>query len=342
MKKTYWSLALASAVLASTVTASAQSYTVNFTATPPTIDGVASPGEWDAAEPITGFTEHSSDTPEDSAEATTVVALYSVDGLYLGYICTDTDVVSVTLGSERLGSTPEGTPGRVPAGEAGWTFAGTDYCAIYIDPANVSDDATDVDPSFYSYSLQFEPSMTANGEMDDMGNSYNYSEHGRFGGALVRNPNPVEVDGTTPYWIGGLGWDIEGTRIVDGATADGYLVELFIPWSDISYPYYQAAIEFISADGESFYLGDWDEPTVRNSVDAVMGAVRIEGGAVTGMPVPGTTWKVQLARHSASAAVTYVNWVGGTGGFVSRPFGDFVFGDAPASAVAEALMHMNN
>ena len=165
-----------------------QSYTANFVSTPPTIDGQVAAGEWDAAEPAIGanWTDHASATAADPNEPTKVRVLYSVDGLYILYECTDTEVVSVVLGSERGNGTPEGTPGRQPSGEMGWTFSGTDYLAIYLDPANVPDDAEIIDPSAFSYSLQAEPSMTANSESDDMGNSYNFTEFGRFGGFRVR------------------------------------------------------------------------------------------------------------------------------------------------------------
>lgn len=330
---------MAGAILALPIGAMADTYTVNFTATPPTIDGVVSEGEWDAAgDWITGFTEHSSPTAEDSTEPTRVKALYSVDGIYFLFDCTDTDVVSVTVDSEYLGAPQtEGMPGRVPPSDAGWTFAGTDYCAIYIDPANVSDvEGEDVDnPNFYSYSLQFEPSITANDERDARGNSHNYTEFGQFGGAWIKLDEPhTAPNGTEYFWTGGLSWELFDGKIVDGTKADGYIVEVFIPWSDLNHNYFLRGAEFVGADDV------WTSDFASNEF-ATQGMIEVEGGAVSGMPMPGTEWKVQLCRHSASASPDYVNWVGDTGGFVSRPFGTFVFGDAPPTAVRDALQHRN-
>jgi len=128
-----------------------QSYTVNFTAMPPVIDGKVSAGEWDAASPaITTFIAHDTGDAEDANELTKVRVLYSVDALYILYECTDTNVVSVVKGSELKNGYPADTPGRQGSTDMGWTFAGTDYLAVYLDPANVADDRTDVDPSLYS------------------------------------------------------------------------------------------------------------------------------------------------------------------------------------------------
>lgn len=319
-----------------------QNYEVRFTSTPPTIDGAVSPGEWDgAASAITEFVGHDTGNPEDAQESTRVRALYSVDGLYILYECTDTDVVSIVTGSERYNGAPQGTPGQQTSGSVGWTFGGTDYLAIYIDPANVADDRTDVDPSFYSYSLQAEPSITANQLMDDNGNSYNYTEFGRFGGARIRNTMFPEIEGTLVMWLGGGSWEIsDKTEIKDGASADGYVMEFKIAWSDLNLPYYETyGGRFISDQGVRFIDLEGIDNDLNSEETTVWGLERIPGGNVTGMPLPGTVWKVQFARHSASAAVQYVNWVGSTGGFVSRPFGSLTFGAASPSAVLDALIH---
>ncbi|RJP26462.1 MAG: hypothetical protein C4527_14970 [Candidatus Omnitrophota bacterium] len=316
----------------------AQSYTANFVATPPVIDGVVSPGEWDAAAPALGsdWTDHASATPADPAEPTKVRVLYSVDALYILYECTDTDVISVVSGSERLNSSLDGTPGKQASGTVGWTFANTDYLAIYLDPANVADDRTDVDPNNYSYSIQAEPSVSFFGEKDDWGNSYNYSEFGRWGGFRLRNPNPVNVGGVTQYWLGGGSWEIYNSQIVDGPTADGYVMEFRIPWEDLNYPYYQHVGSSIA---DNLIILDGEDAAVRNDASSLWGLAAVNGGDVTGMPQPGTVWKVQFCRHSASANPQYTNWVGNTGGFVSRPFGNLVFGAATGTAVREALLH---
>lgn len=337
MKKSLFAFLAISALILPQVVFS-QSYTVNFTATPPTIDGQVSAGEWDAAESPLGsdWTSHDSATPYDEAEPTSVRVLYSVDGIYILYECVDTLVQSVTVDSERLNGSVAGTPGRVASGDAGWTFGNTDYLAIYIDPANVADDRTDVDPGAYSYSLQAEPSMTANQEVDDQGNSYNYTEFGRYGGFRVRNPNPVDVGGVTEYWVTGGSWEIPNSKVLDGPTSDGYVMEFFIPWKDLNYPYYEFVADEIIDGGT---ILDAQDATVRQFETALWGLARVDGGDVTGMPLPGTTWKIQFCRHSASAAVQYINWVGDTGGFVSRPFGQIVFGEATATDIRDAMMH---
>ncbi len=319
--------------------AGAQNYTVNFTSKPPTIDGAVSAGEWDAAAPaITGFTQHDAAVAEDSTEPTKVRVLYGVTGLYVLYECTDKEVVSVVTGSERFNGAPEGTPGQQSSGNVGWTFAGTDYLAIYIDPANVADDRTDVDPSFYSYSLQAEPSITAKNEKDDKGNSYNYTEAGRYGGDVVRNTLFPTINDAVVMWFGGGCWELNKTQIKDGATANGYVMEFMIPWGDLYCPYYERyggrlADNIVELNGMDDQLNT--EP------ETVWGLERVEGGKVTGMPVPGTVWKVQFSRHSASAEPQYVNWVGSTGGFVSRPFGNLIFGEVKGgdTAVQNAALH---
>lgn len=335
MKGRVWTMALVGGLLALPMTAMGQSYTVNFTATPPSIDGSVADGEWDAAEPITGFTSHDSGDAEDSAEPTEVRALYSVDGLYVLFNCTDTDVIAGSIDSERYGAHPDDFAERIPAGDAGWTFANTDYLAIYLDPANVANDAeVDNGPDFYSYSLQMEPSNTALESLDERGLSHNYTEAGQFGGAQIKLDEPYESsDGNTYYWVGGLSWEVNGAEILDGPTDTGYVMEVFLPWSDLNAPYYLRGAEFL--EGSVFVEG------FATNEFATQGMLAVDGGLVTGMPTPGTVWKAQFARHSASASVQYVNWVGDTTGFVSRPFGDLVFGDAPATAVLEALQHMN-
>ncbi len=337
MKKYLAICLMVCAALAGSGLAFAQTYTVNFTADPPAADGVVSPGEWDAAEaPITEFTDHGGSAESDPAEPTSVRLLYSVDALYILYECTDTDVVSIVTGSERLASAAEGTPGRQTAADMGWTFGGTDYIAVYLDPANVADDREDLNPDLYSYSIQAEPSITANNENDDLGNSYNYSEHGRYGSFRVRNPNPVEVDGVTQYWLTGLSWEIYNTTITDGPTDDGFVMEFRIPWEDLNYPYYQhVGSEII----DGLIILDAEDATVRNQETSVWGLASVDGGAVSGMPAPGTVWKAQICRHSASADPAYVNWVGDTSGFVSRPFGDLLFGEATGTDVSNAMLH---
>jgi len=319
--------------------AGAQNYTVNFTAKPPTIDGVVSAGEWDAAAPaITGFTQHDAAVNEDPTEPTKVRVLYSVDALYILYECTDSDVVSIVTGSERFNGAPEGTPGQQTSGSVGWTFANTDYLAIYIDPANVADDRTDVDPSFYSYSLQAEPSITAKNEMDDKGNSYNYTEFGRWGGGFVRNTLFPTINNVPVMWFGGGSWELDKTVIKDGPTANGYVMEFKIPWTDLYCPYYEYYAGRLGGNIAELNGIDTD---LNSEAETVWGLERVEGGKVTGMPVPGTVWKVQFARQSASAEPQYVDWVGNTGGFVSRPFGNLIFGEVSGgeAAVQNAALH---
>ena len=275
---------------------------------------------------------------EDSTEPTKVRVLYGVTGLYVLYECTDKEVVSVVTGSERFNGAPEGTPGQQSSGNVGWTFAGTDYLAIYIDPANVADDRTDVDPSFYSYSLQAEPSITAKNEKDDKGNSYNYTEAGRYGGDVVRNTLFPTINDAVVMWFGGGCWDQQnpdqgrrhGQRVRDGIhdSLGRFVLSLLRALRRPPGGQHRG----IERDGR---------PASNTEPETVWGLERVEGGKVTGMPVPGTVWKVQFSRHSASAEPQYVNWVGSTGGFVSRPFGNLIFGEVKGgdTAVQNAALH---
>lgn len=295
----------------------AESYTANFTAKPPVIDGKVSAGEWDAAAAaITKFTAHDSETDQDPKEKTKVRVLYSLKGIYVLYECTDTLVQSVVTGSEE------------PGNGGGWTFANTDYTAIYIDPANVSNDQTDPDVNTFSYSIQVEPSRTANAADD----TYTYTEFGRWGGCTFRNPDATAED----RWLGGGAWQLKESKIFDAKSADGYAMEFFIAWSDLNLPYYQ---HFGSTITENAITLIGAEATLRQDPTAYWGLAAVDGGNVTGMPLPGKTWKIQFCRHSASSEPQYVNWVGATGGFVSRPFGDLVFGEVTTAQIQDAMLY---
>ena len=100
---------------------------------------------------------------------------------------------------------------------------------------------------------------------------------------------------------------------------------------------------FVETDGDatdSLFSAMALFPTIETAEDGTQGYPGF--GCVNGMPMPGTTWKIQFSRYSETAVPAYTNWVGDTGGFVTRPFGDLVFGLASASDVREALMHLNN
>lgn len=303
----------------------ADSYTANFVVKPPVIDGKVSAGEWDAAAPaIVKFTDHGSDAAQDPKEPTKVRALYSLKGLYILFECTDTLVESAATGTEGPGVSPS------------WPFVGTDYCAVYVDPANVADDRADLpaDPgvNFYSYSIQAEPSRVAQSAEE----TFTYTEAGRYGDSLTRNPDTT----AEARWIKGPNaWQLTDGKVFDGKTSDGYVMEYFIPWTDLNRPYYQFVGSVIT--GNAIVLNAADAEILK-AEDTIWGLEAAPGGKVTGMPMAGATWKIQFARHSASAndgAGEYVNWVGNTNGFVSRPFGNLVFGDVTSSQINDAMLY---
>lgn len=314
--------------------------TAPFLVTPPVIDGVVSDGEWDAAGVTEEqWTQHDAATPEDANYPTQARVAYSVNGLYILFECVDDMVLAGAGGSEFLGSGPSGIEGQ---GQP-FTFGGdTDYLAVYIDPTNYADDLPS--SSLFSYSIQTEPAVTfTEGEEES---SYTYTEVGQFG-AFKRlfNPPVVDADGNTVYWANGVSWELDGAQIVDGPTENGYVTEFFIPWTDLSGYYANWASQVLEGIAD-VGLDATDPFNVENGISRAIlfaedGTPSYAGfGAVTGMPMPGTQWKIQFCRYSAESVPQYVNWVGDTGGFVSRPFGNLVFGDAPATAVRDAIMHM--
>ena len=301
-----------------------------FTPNPPTIDGQVSPGEWDNAGVTTGaWTSHDSTAAADATEPTVVKVMYDVFGLYILFDRTDKNVECGATGTERLQDGPSHSPYYTPGSTVGWDFAGQDYIAIYVDPA-----ATGVD--LYSYSIQVEPSMSVLGPtaVDHLGNSYTYTEVGQFGGLKARFADPeTELGLSDPlewdYWAGGVSWDLTDSKIADGLRAGGFYVEFFIPWTDLNsyYDAYGSEIideYFVEANGLPYEPG--------------YGLVKQPSGNLTGMPAPGTEWEIQFGVHSGSmTGAQYVNWVGDTGGFATRPFGKLVFGDAPAAQVAAQI-----
>jgi len=315
-------------------TNSGASVTAPFVATPPVIDGKITAGEWDAAQVAPGtWSAHDSATP--ASVKTVVKAVYSVDGVYFLFDCDDTKVESAAPGSEYYHDLNIDGAVLNP-----FTFGGaTDYLAIYVDTANYQDGLPNADA--YSYSIQFEPSQTAKNEKDPRGNSYNYTECGRWGGfRMPLNPPIEDNDGNIVYWLNGVQWQgSEDMKIMDAARAGGYVMEIFLPWSMFT-GYYQNF-----ADTDLWPAVDAFDPfgaangIIRNLEMADDGTEAVVGtGIVTGMPKPGTTWKVQFARYDGTTG-EYVNWVGDTGGFVSRPFGNLVFGPASATNVQNALMY---
>jgi hypothetical protein len=302
-----------------------------FTANPPTIDGQVTPGEWDAAAVAPGaWTAHDSTTPADATEPTVIKVMYDVLGLYILFDRTDKNVECGTTDSERLQSGPGTSPYYTPAAGVGWNFWEQDYCAIYVDPAGTGQD-------FYSYSIQAEPSMSALGEtaVDYLGNSYTYTEVGQYGGMKRRFENPAEDLGLPDevdweYWSGGASWDLKDSKIADGLRDGGYYMEMFIAYTDLN-SYYDA---YSGETFEDIIFGTIAEVNLMFPADPGYGMVKQPKGILSGMPAPGTEWDINFCVHSFSmTGPQYVNWVGDSGGFVTRPFGKLVFGAAEPSEV---------
>lgn len=313
-----------------------------FLAVPPIVDGTVSAGEWDAAGVAPGgWTDHGSATPADANFPTSVKVAYGLNGLYVLFECVDDEVIAGAGASEFLGSGPTGVAGQ---GQP-FTFGGaTDYLAVYVDPSNYAD--SNPSSSSYSYSIQAEPGMTWN----NAPSSYTYTELGQFGGFAAKlDPPLTNADGNLQFWAGGVSWEAPDMVIKDGATANGYVMEFFFPWSTFSG--YTTNWASQPLDGISDIRADSTDPF--NVENATVPAFRFSDtgepfsvgiGAVTGMPAAGTEWKIQFCRYSQTAVPSYTNWVGDSGGFVSRPFGNLEFGTIAGSgpnSIQEAFLHSN-
>jgi len=312
-------------------TNSGATVTAPFVTTVPVIDGMVSDGEWASVGVAEGiWSAHDSDAA--ATLNTTVKVCYSVDAVYFLYECEDPLVQSSVTATEYLHGGPD------VDGKQDSTFAwggATDYVSLYIDPANIQDDVNNAD--VYSYSIQWEPSITAKNEADPNGNSYYYTESGRYGSFVHQFVPPiVDITGNTHYWGGGLTWQGKGIQIVDGPTSNGFVCEIRVPWASFS-GYWRRYTEV----GVLYQGDDWSVYVNSSTTDPRMGeygwlkTLEIDGdgngipvgsGIVSGMPTVGTVWKVQFCRFS-NGDLGYVNWVGDTGGFVSRPFGNLVFGE---------------
>lgn len=322
-----------SGVLAQQQSNEGATVTAPFMVVPPTIDGKVSAGEWDGAGVAGGqWTMHDSADPASDVETTTVKLAYGLKGLYILYECVDAEPVALAGGSEVRGANT-------------FSFGGdTDYLAVYIDPANYTGPNADV----YSYSIQVEPSFSANEEGDDLGNSYTFTESGRWGGFRTPyQPPRVMDDGSVVYFGGGGEWDLETSKVMDGPTADGFVSEWFVTWTDligywrhnmgnlldVGAPVYEVELNGDVAVAETSQYGTiraYETPEGEDPAPV--------GHGMTGLPPEGTQWQIQICRYNGTNG-EYTNWVGDTGGFVSRPFGTLIFGPAPATAVRDAMLY---
>lgn len=323
-------------------TNSGATVTAPFFAKPPVIDGKVSAGEWDAAGIAPGtWSAHDSTTV--AAWKTTVKVCYSLDAVYFLYECEDPQVQSSVTGTEYYHGLAD-VAGQMNSA-FGWGGE-TDYVALYIDPANYADNAPGADD--FSYSIQWEPSITAKNEKDSAGNSYFYTESGRWGGfRALFNPPVIDKNGKAIYWGGGVAWQPK-VQIVDGPMTGGFVCEVRIPWAGLN-GYWRRSMEngvdlggglfeiTVNGDAMDAYYSEWGALKVLNVASDGTG-VPVGTGIVTGMPAEGTVWKVQFCRYS-NGDLGYVNWVGDTGGFVSRPFGNLVFGPASGTQVEDAMLH---
>lgn len=306
--------------------------TAPFMAIPPVIDGVMSPGEWDNAGVAPGtWTAHDSTTV--AANKTEVRVCYGIDGFYILYICTDSQPVAVGTNSEIHGTMN------------GFAFgAANDYIATYLDPLYCKD-------AGFTYSIQAQPSKTSLDWLDDVTeSSFNYTELGQWGGRrMIYNP-PVEINGVLQYAGGGGGWDLMDSKIVDGPVTGGWCSEWKIAYSDLVPMAMHNMGDAAQIEGPLYELylnGDTADPlknqylTLRTHVVAEDGTYQnyVGWGGGNGMPAPGTKWWMNFCRCENTSG-QYTNWVGDSGGFVSAPYGDVVFGPASGSDVANATLHM--
>jgi len=307
--------------------------TAPFMVVPPTIDGKVSPGEWDAAGVAPGqWTMHNNTDPADPVQTTKVRVAYGLKGLYILYECVDSEPMALAGGSEVRGVNT-------------FSFAGdTDYLATYIDPTNYTGPNADI----YSYSIQIEPSFTANNEGDALGNCYTFTESGRYGSfRMLYQPPRVMEDGTVHYFGGGMEWDLKDSKIKDGPMADGYVCEWLVAWTDLI-GYWRHNLGNMTQISGSVYEVELngDVSTPEASQFGTIQAYEIPEGAspapvghgMTGLPPEGTKWQMQFSRYNGTIG-EYTNWVGDTGGFVSRPFGTLIFGSAPPTAVRDAMLY---
>ncbi len=61
---------------------------ISYAATPPQIDGLFSPGEWDALQPASGFIQMEPDKGQDATEITQVYASFDSSNIYVAFSCT--------------------------------------------------------------------------------------------------------------------------------------------------------------------------------------------------------------------------------------------------------------
>ena len=304
-----------------------------FMAVEPVPDGVISPGEWDNAAVAPGdWSMHGAADLAAADQPTVVKVAYGLKGLYILYECTDGEPVALAGGSEVFGANT-------------FSFGGdTDYIATYIDPANY----TGPGESTYSYSIQAEPSFTANAEGDDLGNSYTFTESGQYGGfRSLFQPPRVADDGTVQYFGSGGQWDLVTSKVKDGPIDGGYAVEWLVTWEDLIGYWRHSLGGLVQIDGSIHEVELNGDQTVPELVQ--FGTIRTYetpadadpvpvGTGMTGLPAEGTQWQIQFARYNGTNG-EYTNWVGDTGGFVSRPFGTLVFGSASGTAVRDAMLH---
>jgi hypothetical protein len=61
---------------------------VSYAVIPPKIDGLFTPGEWDAHQPASGFIQMEPDKGQDATEMTLVYTTFDSSNIYVAFLCT--------------------------------------------------------------------------------------------------------------------------------------------------------------------------------------------------------------------------------------------------------------
>ncbi len=279
-------------------------YTVQYTTSPPTIDGAIGSGEWDAADAAAGNYGliRSSNPPPPDAHGNQFQMLWDADALYI--------VHTSNYGGWVTQLDPNGID------------FGADNLNFYFDPntdgepnSNNPSDITDLNnaPDGYQIAINEYPGqldcggdgipLTADDcTLDTRVNPTDSNATGGFFGVYTE----AHVDtlfGNQAQWAG-----LRSTQISQNATTSGNVVEMRIPWTDFD------ALDMID-DG--------------------MGGMTLTGLDGTAGPSNNDVWYFQAGQITSDGANFLPAWSptfntgGGDEFFASRPHGELTFVGAP-------------